>query len=159
MPVIIKGKTLLYQPSIDVLAVAPPGGTAGQVLAKIDGDDYNYEWVDLPEEPKVYIALLTQTGTNAPVATILENTLGGGHVWSYESSGGYYLTLSNAFTANKTNVEAPKLIWKDTVLINDDVYYKITKVSTSVISIDTYFGGGNTNDLLNKDFIEIRVYP
>lgn len=26
---------------------------------------------------KVYTALLTQTGTDAPVATVLENTLGG----------------------------------------------------------------------------------
>ena len=33
---------------------------------------------------KVYTALLTQTGTNAPVATVLENTLGGTPVWSYD---------------------------------------------------------------------------
>ena len=31
---------------------------------------------------KVYTALLTQSGTNAPVATVLENTLGGEIVWS-----------------------------------------------------------------------------
>ena len=31
----------------------------------------------------VYTALLTQSGTDAPVATVLENTLGGTVTWSY----------------------------------------------------------------------------
>jgi len=113
----------------------------------------------LATEPKEYVALLTQTGTNAPVATVLKNTLGSVPVWSYDVVGGYYLTLSNAFTANKTNVEAIKLLWKDTALINDDIYCKIGKVSTSVILLETYFGGANANNILNNDFIEIKVYP
>lgn len=48
MPPITTGRTVLYQPSINTLAVVPPGGTAGQVLAKIDGDDYNIESEDSP---------------------------------------------------------------------------------------------------------------
>lgn len=52
--------------------------------------------------PKCYIALLTQTGTNAPVATVLQNTLGGNPVWSYTSTGDYAITLAGAWTANKT---------------------------------------------------------
>lgn len=51
---------------------------------------------------KSYVALLTQTGTDAPVATVLENTLGGTVVWSYTSSGRYVATLAGAFTENKT---------------------------------------------------------
>lgn len=51
---------------------------------------------------KVYTALLTQTGTNAPVATVLENTLGGTVVWSYSDVGIYFAGLTGAFTANKT---------------------------------------------------------
>lgn len=46
---------------------------------------------------KVYSALLTQSGTDAPVATVLENTLGGTPVFSYVGVGEYRLTLTGAF--------------------------------------------------------------
>src|SRR5688572_16305439 len=51
---------------------------------------------------KVYVALLTQTGTSAPVATVLENTLGGTVVWARGGTGEYTGTLAGAFTADKT---------------------------------------------------------
>ena len=62
----------------------------------------NNDAVKAATEPKVYIALLTQTGTDAPVATVLKNTLGGVPVWSYSNVGVYTGTLASAFTANKT---------------------------------------------------------
>lgn len=46
----------------------PVGGTTGQVLAKIDGTDYNTEWVDAPSGggmDKVVSALTTYTLTDA----------------------------------------------------------------------------------------------
>lgn len=49
----------------------------------------------------VYTALLTQTGTSAPVATVLENTLGGTVVWTRESAANYIGTLAGAFPNNK----------------------------------------------------------
>ena len=59
-------------------------------------------WATITAPYKVYTALLTQTGTNAPVATVLENTLGGTIVWTYNTTGQYVGTLSNAFPVNKT---------------------------------------------------------
>ena len=53
---------------------------------------------------KSYTALLTQTSTNNPVATVLENTLGGAITFARVGGGVYTLTLSNAFTANKTTL-------------------------------------------------------
>jgi len=50
---------------------------------------------------KVYRALLTQTGTDAPVATVLENTLGGDVVWTRDTVGIYIGTLTGAFPADK----------------------------------------------------------
>ena len=50
----------------------------------------------------VYTALLTQTGTDAPVATVLQNTLSGAIVWTRGDVGEYTGTLAGAFTANKT---------------------------------------------------------
>ena len=54
---------------------------------------------------KVYTALLTQSGTNAPVATVLENTLGGDVVWTRGAVGYYIATSVGLFTNNKTSVQ------------------------------------------------------
>lgn len=58
--------------------------------------------VDLGLGVKVYRALLTQSGTDAPVATVLENTLGGAVVWTYTGPGDYAGTLLGAFDPTKT---------------------------------------------------------
>lgn len=50
---------------------------------------------------KVYAALLTQAGFDAPSASIVYNTLGD-ISWSYTSTGQYVGTLANAFTQGKT---------------------------------------------------------
>ena len=44
----------------------------------------------------LYTALLTQTGTNAPVATVLQNTTGGTLTWTRQSAGNYTVTASSA---------------------------------------------------------------
>ena len=50
-----------------------------------------------------YTALLTQTSTNAPVATILSNNLTATLTWARTGTGVYTLTANAAtFTANKT---------------------------------------------------------
>lgn len=46
---------------------------------------------------KIYRAILNQSGTNAPVATILENTLNGTLVWTRDNVGVFSATLNNAF--------------------------------------------------------------
>ena len=50
---------------------------------------------------KVYTALLTQSGTGAPVATVLENTIG--NIWfTYDGIGTYLIHSDGLFTGNKT---------------------------------------------------------
>ena len=56
--------------------------------------------LNLDNGVKVYRALLTQTGTNAPVATVTENTLGGDVVWTYNAEGTYIGTLADAFSTS-----------------------------------------------------------
>ena len=60
--------------------------------------------IDLGVGVKVYRALLTQTGTDAPVATVIENTLGGDVVWTRGLTGIYFGTLAGAFPSGKTYV-------------------------------------------------------
>ncbi len=53
----------------------------------------------------VYTALITQAGTAAPVATVLQNTTGGTIVWTRSSTGRYVATISGTtYTADKTVV-------------------------------------------------------
>lgn len=53
---------------------------------------------------KVYTAFLTQSGTNDPIATVIENTLGGTPIWTRNSAGNYTATLTSAFPSGKTFV-------------------------------------------------------
>jgi hypothetical protein len=57
-----------------------------------------------PPKYKVYTALLTQTGTNAPVATVLENTLGTTIAWTRQSQGIYNATLAEGVWNNTKTV-------------------------------------------------------
>ena len=50
---------------------------------------------------KVYTAIVNQTGTNAPVANVLENTIGE-IVWTRTDAGLYYANLAGAFIDGKT---------------------------------------------------------
>ena len=90
---------------------------------------------------------MTQTGTNAPVATVLENTLEGTPVWSYlaeESPGSYKITLNNAFIGRSF------LAIGSTYLV-ERIEYQTIDNNASAINV--------TDDgLLNKTPIEIRVY-
>jgi len=100
---------------------------------------------------KVYTALLTQSGTSAPVATILENTLGGTLVWSYVVPGVFYGTLTGAFTLNKTTVLNN--------ITNGNTCVTAVRSSVNDIQIQTRnFSNINENSSMNGMTIEIRVY-
>lgn len=139
-------------PNVGVRGVAE-GGSTGQILSKASGDDFDTEWVI---EPLVYIALLTQSGTDAPVATILENTLGGTVVWSVSSPGSYIGTLMGAFTTGKT------IIYPDyTVGYYIDGYGRIVGGSNSEDDVYIEYQNGVhwSDDGITNVLVEIRVYP
>jgi hypothetical protein len=95
----------------------------------------------------LYTALLTQTGTNAPVATVLQNTTGGTLTWTRQSAGNYTVTASSAlFTANKTIV-----FGNQGNEINN--YYKWNRTSDTTVTLST----GADAKLVNGSF-EIRIY-
>jgi len=99
---------------------------------------------------KVYTALLSQSGTSAPTATVLENTLGGTIVWIRVNPGLYSGTLTGTFTADKT-----------ILLNNNPVGGVFTNIFSSVntITIQTRnSSNAQTDDGLSNTSIEIRVY-
>ena len=81
------------------------------VVDQSTGDLYTYKrtdstFVQATRPYKVYTALLTQTDTFAPVATVLENTLGDTIIWVRNYQGSYNCVLSSSelFLQSKTAI-------------------------------------------------------
>lgn len=109
--------------------------------------------IDILPTYKKYIALISQTSTNAPNANELENTIGP-IVWTRISTGVYHGTLTGAFSAGKTYTMLSNAV-KDNQAV-------ISVVSANVIKIETLeikhpAGTPHDGNLLNNT-IEIRVY-
>ena len=104
---------------------------------------------------KVYTALLTQSGTDAPVAIVLENTIGE-IVWSYDSIGFYKATLLNSFPYGKT-VFLFGNTYSSVNLVADCLDYNISN-SVMTLGVFSISIGNPTDSSLGNTPIEIRVY-
>ena len=102
---------------------------------------------------KVYTAILNQTGTDAPVPTVLEDTIGiSSSDFARALPGAYSITKTGAFTLGKTFIfpgngynqfTSPSLL-----LIHS---------SANTITISNALAGVGTDGMTNR-LIEIRVY-
>lgn len=110
---------------------------------------------------KVYTALLTQTGTNAPVATVLENTLGVGLTFVRNNIGSYTISGLASLTTNPD-----KVIFQ--VILTDDAEGEgvISKTRNTLDPGDLNFlfiftldlNDSNIDGVLSRTPVEIRVY-
>ena len=108
---------------------------------------------------KVYTALLTQSGANAPVATVLENTLCETISFSYVSSGYFTINTTGEFPVNKTFFSINCVI--NSAVTSSESYIAILSDTLNVNTIDFItLDDTNTqiNDILLNTPIEIRVY-
>ena len=110
-------------------------------------------------EPLVYIALLSQSGTNAPTSNILDNTLG--DITFERVYRGIYNLISNGlFALNKTRVLIGGVYNNDSNGVGCFIGVRGYGLSENVMTIDTtYLDGTNSDDLLLNTSIEILVYP
>lgn len=115
--------------------------------------DITLDWSIAPY--KVYTALLSQSGTASPTATVLKNTLGVSVSFTYFLAGNYYINAIGAFTGGKTYVDVGQSIYATSAYIVipnlpniDQVQIRVTKVTDNTSS---------DNKLTNFP-IEIRVY-
>jgi hypothetical protein len=126
---------------------------------------------------KVYTALLTQTGTDAPVAIILENTLGITASWTYVNTGYYRLVIvPPVFDLDKTVLIPPTNTY-ETFVNGITPYYALTcqysksgnmSINLTTGKIDgatgiiTRVNGVMQGDTGDTDYakarVEIRVY-
>lgn len=112
---------------------------------------------------KVYTALLTQTGTDAPIAAILENTLGGDVIWTRNDVGHYTATLIGAFPdENKFfTINTEKMIDPKTAIALEWLNSDSFNIYTNSVSV-TFNGSivySGIDDVLYNYSVEIRVYP
>ena len=106
---------------------------------------------------KVYEAYFTQSGTSAPIANILSNTVGN-IVWTRASQGVYTGTLNGAFLFGKVPTLYAFLGYNG---FTETIYALITRTSDDTVTISTNFGtssGGNEDELLNG-IVKIIVLP
>lgn len=127
----------------------------GQIIYEISTDSFFYWdgvlWIPFgtggggsPALFYTYKALLTQTGTNPPVATVLEDTIVPVLTWTRVAPGEYHLTApAGTFPQAKT------------FFYQTSTFFAITWVSDSDIKIMDFFAADN--DLVYTPF-EIQVY-
>lgn len=111
----------------------------------------------LSARPKIYKALISQTGADAPTVVELINTIGN-VVWSRTGNGTYLATLAGAFTLGKT---FPKR--GDNYSGFSNVGFWISDVNTCYLSSQnnngTNAGGVYSDSLIDQMPIQIEVYP
>lgn len=143
-----------------VQIAALTGMTLRQRVFNTTDNDYEYydgtRWVkEAHPKYKVYKALLTQTGTDAPVATVLENNLGGTVVWTRAGTGDYVATLSGAFVSGKTFLIPPKNFESSGI---DSQF--VDTGNTNELELLIFQNDDNTpvDEELLRSSIEIQVY-
>lgn len=105
---------------------------------------------------KVYRALLTQTGTDAPVATVLENSLGGTLVWTRADIGNYIATLSGVFLSNKTFCRG----YFSTESGGDSLHlFPLSRVDNDSVTLISVNVDTSADGLMSNIPVEILVYP
>jgi len=119
------------------------------------------EWLNLDEliqslappapEPayKVYVAIVTQSGSTNPVATVLENTIGAITIIR-GGTGQYAINSSGLFTIDKTTFDITPF----------QGFIKQGSISSpNIIPFETRNqAGSNSDGLLTAKKLEIRVY-
>lgn len=141
---------------IDSSQILPAGCSAGSVLMKSSGSDYDVEWAT---EPKVYVALLTQIGADAPVATVLKNTLGVTPTYLYNDPGSYTL-----IDLDETSFMPPTktvITFGQTYNNNDfvNMSYYLYETFALMLHVNNSVTGNGIDGNMTITPIKIEVYP
>lgn len=110
------------------------------------------DFIDTVYPYEKYVAIVSQTGTSAPVSIILENTLGVVPTWNYDGVGNYSIN-SSAFTPLKSTA------LMSTVNLAQTYHISLVSGQNNAFQITTSISSTPTNGMLNWITLEIRVYP
>ena len=97
---------------------------------------------------------ISQSGTSAPTAVELENTLNESYSFSYDGVGAYFINFVNPIFQPGTYA-----------IFGNDYYEPVAGLGIviipgglSAVTIRTFSDGASQNNILNNTFLEIRVY-
>ena len=97
------------------------------------------------------VCLVSQSGTDAPTLTILENTTGATFSTIRQAEGVYQISSSTtAFTADKTIVLSQNISYPYRI----DMY----RTGGDKITIGTYDNSGTSDNVLVNSSLEVRIY-
>jgi len=97
------------------------------------------------------VCLISQSGTDAPTLTILENTTGATFSTVRYAQGTYQITTpSSVFTSGKTLVLANNFRYPYTIDIN--------RTGATNLTIGTYTDASTSDDVLLNASLEVRIY-
>lgn len=101
---------------------------------------------------KVYVAVMSQSGTSAPSATVLENTIGS-IAWTRTASGTYQGRLTSAFTSGKVFLCCQVNAISQTGVVD---IIRVDADNINLLSTDMSYSA--KDDIITDTSIEIRVY-
>jgi hypothetical protein len=131
--------------------------TTKYIVNNLPGQTINGESI-LPGY-KVYTALLTQTGIDAPVSTVLENNTTFTFSWSYVNEGIYDLNISSAVDLNKIMVLTSVQYYNGP---STSVILSFEQNTSTEIKLrfrcQSGFSAAFFNSLLLNHGLEIRIY-
>jgi len=141
---------------------ASADGSLNRIANLADGidqtDAVNVRQLQMAARPyKSYVALITQTGTSAPTAVELENTIGA-ISFSYIITGNYRAVSAGLFTLNKTTCMIAQSNSQGTglnycYLLDSTSDEDSIVIQSKAVDMDT-----GVDSRLMADVIEIRVY-
>jgi len=168
----IIGRGITYKTNAhpdSIASLANPNVVSGPVMV-VDTTtsilySYNFQdstWVVPDTRPyNTFVALLTQSGTDDPVLTVLENTFGGDFVASRDDAGDYRITYPAGVNADNL-ILIPNIGYTAGWI----TYYSGAEVFTSMtksfgrldIATYTYPGFVQSDNLIDEITIVIREY-
>ena len=152
LDIVVDSDTLTGEGTLEnPITIIPEGAILtedGSPLLTEAGEFIIQEGYVQPSDILRYVALLTQSGTDAPIPIVLENTIGP-ITWSYEGVGYYGANSDNLFTDGKT--------WATGSGVGETFLLGAQAENTGLV---TFFYGSEIGP--SAPFypsIEIRVYP
>jgi hypothetical protein len=106
--------------------------------------------------PLVYVARITQSGTNAPTAVEIVNTTGATFSWvgGYVGAGIYRVTASSAvLTSNKTAIFVTPSGANPYIMLGS-----VSNTTQCIVTSSSAFSG-YTDNLINGAIVKIEIYP
>lgn len=117
------------------------------------------DWINNIGTPsyKVYTALLSQSGQNAPAEIILQNTLGGNVIYEFTSDGIYSIELGDLYITDKVGIFISPTGNSNNYNVSSSISIQYNG-STGYVLRTFDNTGALSNKGLGKTMIEIRIY-